>query len=170
MTGTDPAPARADLTSEVRAMATVADALADLPAEAAIRVLEWALKAIRGQVETASSNEWHALEGAIAEAEPQDFPELFNMARPSSEKEKALLAAYWLSKDGDQDFTALQANRLLRNLGHAIGNITREFDRLMAEKPQLVIQTRKSGSAKQARKMYRITTAGRKRVQEMLEE
>ncbi len=38
----------------------------------------------------------------------------------------------------------------------------------MDAKPQLVIQTRKSGKAKQARKKYRVTAEGVARIKELI--
>ena len=53
---------------------------------------------------------------------------------------------------------------LLKNLGHGVGNITRAFDTLRASKPALTVQTRKEGSSKQARKKFRVTTEGHRRI------
>jgi hypothetical protein len=39
---------------------------------------------------------------------------------------------------------------------------------LIAKKPQLVIQTRKSGSSQQARKKYKLTNEGLNKVERML--
>jgi len=57
---------------------------------------------------------------------------------------------------------------MLKNLGHGIGNVTRACSALIAEKPALLMQVKKAGSTKQARKQYRLTTAGIQRVREML--
>jgi DNA-binding PadR family transcriptional regulator len=39
----------------------------------------------------------------------------------------------------------------------------------MDEKPQLVVQLKKSGSTQQARKQYKVTEAGKAAVQRMLQ-
>ena len=58
----------------------------------------------------------------------------------------------------------------LKNLGHGVGNVTRAFSALITQRPQPVVQTRKSGSSKQARKRYKLTTVGINRVEEMVKE
>jgi hypothetical protein len=160
-----------DLASEVAAMRAIAEAIEPLDAGAALRVLEWARSAIGGRT-TATPGDTHessSLPQTTDLSEIQDLAELFHSADPQNEREKALLAAYWLQREvGASDFTGHQANALLRELGHGVANITREFDRLMEDKPQLVIQTRKTGASKQARKNYRITSAGRDKVMKML--
>jgi hypothetical protein len=56
----------------------------------------------------------------------------------------------------------------LKNLGHGVKDITKVFSSLIATSPQQVIQTRKSGTSRQARKRYKVTKAGIARVQELL--
>jgi hypothetical protein len=47
-------------------------------------------------------------------------------------------------------------------------NITSALDDLIEVRPQLVIQLAKAGTSKQARKRYKVTVAGAKKVQELL--
>ena len=61
-------------------------------------------------------------------------------------------------------------SKQLKDLGHSVSNITRAFDSMMSQRPRLVIQVRKSGKTKQARKRYRVSREGIKRVQSMLAE
>lgn len=161
---------KADLGAEVSAMQTVAQAIEGLGADAALRVLNWALSAVSGTT-TAVGGTDKAPSGPRPPVDPEtgDLADLFFAVNPSTEKDKALVAAYWLHQLGGQDFTGHQANSLLRELGHGVANITREFDRLMAMKPQLVIQTRKTGQSKQGRKQYRLTTAGQNHVRRLLD-
>jgi DNA-binding PadR family transcriptional regulator len=49
-----------------------------------------------------------------------------------------------------------------------VSNITTALSSLIERKPQLVIQTRKSGNSKQARKRYRLTDAGIRAVERMI--
>jgi DNA-binding PadR family transcriptional regulator len=49
-----------------------------------------------------------------------------------------------------------------------VSNITRARDGLKARQPQLVIQVQKSGKSKQARKRYKVTSAGKTEVRRML--
>lgn len=57
---------------------------------------------------------------------------------------------------------------IFQSLGHPVSNITRALDSMMTQTPRLVIQTQKSGKSKQARKRYKITREGTKRVSSML--
>jgi DNA-binding PadR family transcriptional regulator len=46
--------------------------------------------------------------------------------------------------------------------------LTAALDELKAARPAFAIQLRKSGSSQQARKKYKITAAGEKRVEELV--
>ena len=65
-------------------------------------------------------------------------------------------------------FAAINVNGHLKDLGHTVSNITRAFDSLINRSPRLARQIAKSGSAKQARKRYKVTREGIKRVKSML--
>jgi hypothetical protein len=83
--------------------------------------------------------------------------------------EKVLVTGFWFQEIlGQTDLDAQQINGELKQLGHGILNITMAFGELMNRKPQLAIQTRKSGSSKQARKRYRLTREGLNRVKAMV--
>lgn len=113
--------------------------------------------------------------------EPRDTPvsgvggthaslaDLFAAANPQSSSEMALVAAYWLQHS--EQITELDAQRInseLTHLGHRLLNVTRTLDNLKNARPALVVQTRKEGSTKQARKRYKLTVAGIKAVENML--
>jgi translation elongation factor EF-Ts len=53
-------------------------------------------------------------------------------------------------------------------MGHHVSNITDAMNELQRQKPQLAVQLRKSGTSKQARKTYRITTEGVKAAEIMI--
>jgi len=155
---------------EIRAMATVGEVLAGLDDAAASRVLRWAndryLSHAVGSTRTASK--------AAAPAKStsdgfDDLPSLYHAANPTTLGEKALVTGYWFQEImGQTDLDAQQINAELKQLGHRILNITMAFAELMNRKPQLAIQTRKSGSSKQARKKYRLTREGVNRVNAMV--
>ena len=65
-------------------------------------------------------------------------------------------------------FDATRANRELKHLGHNVANVTVALTYLMQQKPALVLQLRKSGSTKQARKTYKVTTAGISAIKDRL--
>jgi len=97
------------------------------------------------------------------------FAELYAAASPSKDPEKVLVAAYWHQEvKGQKELTSVVLNKDLTNLGHRITNINMKFDSLIGSKPQLALQLKKSGSAKQARKKYKLTKAGIAKVQGML--
>lgn len=99
----------------------------------------------------------------------RSFAELYDQAGPKSNGEKALVVAYWLQVcQGADTFTAAAANKELMHLGHKVANITDAIDSFKDQKPALILQLKKSGSSKQARKIYKVSHAGVKRVEEML--
>lgn len=166
---------------EIQAMSSVSDALVELDELARARVLRWAADKYGINVGSATKpqkpgNQEPDEVGEI-DAEPEDesvenygsFAEFFAAASPSNESEKVLVAGYWFQvEEGQADLTSAQLNKELKHLGHSITNINQKFDTLKGAKPQLAIQLKKSGSAKQARKKYKITQAGISRVQELL--
>lgn len=99
----------------------------------------------------------------------QEFADLFDAARPKQNDEKALVAGYWLQVvQGQPGFKSADAQAELKNLGHAIANITDALTTNMKKKPALVLQTGKAGTARSARKSYKLTNAGTRAVERML--
>ena len=98
-----------------------------------------------------------------------EFADLYDAADPKTNADKALIAGYWLQECvGAENFTAQSANTELKHLGHGLANDTVSIDSLKKMKPALALQLKKSGKSQQARKTYKITTAGVKQVQEMV--
>lgn len=162
------------LANEIRAMQSVAQALAGLDADSTRRVLKWAVD--RYQVKPAAPVPPPEVEHVAPAAQyPQsresfgDFADLFDAANPESGVENALVAGYWfqaVQKHAELD--SQQLNSALKNLGRPSSNITRDLDSLMTRTPRLVIQVRKDGNTKQARKRYKLTTEGVRAVERML--
>lgn len=97
------------------------------------------------------------------------FAELYAAADPKTNAEKALVVGYWLQVCQSADsFTAALANKELTHLGHKIANITDAIDQMKSQKPMLMLQLKKSGSSQQARKLYKISHEGVKRVEAMI--
>lgn len=183
-TTTTPASVSAGPDPEVSAIGKVNDAL--LPLEPAVRqrVLYWAaqrFEVILPKGETAPAGDGGA--GDEDEQEEQDdeqsetetpgaFAEvasLYDAANPTTEGDKALIVGYWFQiVQGNADFTGFSVNKELSNLGHGVKNITVALGSLIDSTPRLVIQTHKSGKSKQARKKYKVTGEGIKRVKQML--
>lgn len=167
--------------AEAQAYLEISKALAPLPIESARRVLLSAADA--AGMSLGSGRRGGAPSRAVGarDAEPAElgegpsfgggFGELFAAAAPKTDAEKALVSGYWLQVVGqNNDFDAFAANNELRRLGYPVGNITRAYDTLMKETPKPVIQVKKSGTTKQARKRYRLTEAGIKRIRAAIEE
>jgi hypothetical protein len=99
----------------------------------------------------------------------EDFATLFDACSPNTDSLRALVGAYWVQVcQGNQGFDGQSVNKELKNLGHGIGNITVALNPLIAQKPAFVLQLRKSGNTKQARKLYKVTEAGIKKIKAMI--
>jgi hypothetical protein len=160
---------------EVEAMRRIVEAMADLPPDAAARVLRWARDSFAPREQMALAPEAATTSepgtAGSAGAEFNDLPSLFAAARPKGGPEMALVVGYWFQSIlGQQDLDAQSLHRELKHLGHGLANVTSTMTLLMSQKPQLVIQTRKTGTTTQARKRYRLTSAGLQRVEQMIRE
>jgi hypothetical protein len=156
---------------ELDAMAKIAALLEPLEGAARSRVLGWVISAL--SVEDVKRSQTSPTAKHEASQDPLQrfgtFAELFHAAGPNTEKEKALVAAYWIQQSSGVDqFASQQINSELKHIGYGVANITDALTQLMADKPNLVIQLTKSGSTQQARKTYKITDAGLRRVAEIL--
>lgn len=115
----------------------------------------------------------HALVGSTTPSNSNlpisgSFPDFYHSTNPQTDGEKALVSGYWIQKcNGAESFDSFSVNQQLKDMGYPIGNITRAFDWLMSQKPQLVHQVKKSGSTKQARKLFKVTQAGLTHVEKM---
>ena len=97
--------------------------------------------------------------------------DLYHRAAPTTVSDSALVAAYWVQEQSDQNnFVSQDVNKELKHLGKGAKNITSALKHMMDLDPALVMQVRKSGKSQQARKIYKITDAGMRRVREMISE
>jgi hypothetical protein len=157
---------------ELKAIGEIANALADLTDEQRRNVLLYVnaryssqLPPLRGRTATSTDSDRPAL-GAGQYA---DLGDLFDAANPQTEAERVLVVAYWVQVvEGTEGFESFRVNKELKHLGHHVSNITRAIDSMIGQTPRLILQTSKSGSARQARKRYKVTREGIKRVQAML--
>jgi hypothetical protein len=102
-------------------------------------------------------------------AEYEDFASLVDASHPETDPMRALVAGYWLQVcKGGPSFDAQSANTELKHLGHPSSNITTALGALINQKPALVLQLRKSGNTKQARKLYKVTESGIRKVKAMI--
>lgn len=162
---------------ELEAMAAVAKALSDLDGEATGRVLRWAAERFGNVALPQPVTEPAGGSSDAVAADPPtqpdlrfgSFAEMHGAAIPETDAEHVLVAAYWAQfVEGAPDFGAQGINAALRDLGCRVSNITNAFTSLISQRPQLAVQLRKSGSSKQARKTYKLTTAGKAAVEAML--
>jgi hypothetical protein len=155
---------------ELDAMKQIAGLLEPLSAEARSRVVSWIVDSLEiGRAPKTELRLGNPKPGVSTDFQFGSFAELFHAADPKTEKEKALIAAFWVQRSrGADQFGSQELNTELKNIGYRIGNITDALSQLIAERPNLVIQVAKSGSTKQARKTYKITDAGFRHVSEML--
>lgn len=163
---------------EVEAMSSVVQALADLPEDAQARVLEWAAKryniAISAKSRTTSGGAAAGM-GRTSNGDDGDedddvgggstafphFADLFDVVNPTTDMDRALTGAYWFQVvKAAPSFQAQQVNNVLKDVGHGVENIARALANLQERSPALVRQLSKSGRTKQARKTYKLTTAG----------
>lgn len=168
------APSGSTALAELAAMRTCHDALKELPHEASERCLQWLAATIgigtprpanpAGKVNQPQPTP----QNSLATREFTDLPSLFAAAQAETQADKALVVSYWLQSRGDEDLDSQQINSELKHLGHGVGNITRALDALIDSRPALLIQTRKEGTAKQARKRYKLTIEGKNRVLTLL--
>ena len=159
---------------ELEAMKVIASELSKLDEASVKRILVWAADAFKAKIGTIAASATASVSSPSSAAPDikgryPTLPEFFAAASPSQDNDKALLVGYWTQVVvGEAEFDAQTINKELKNLGHGVGNITSAFDSLMARKPQLVLQTRKSGTSKQARKLYKLTLEGQRSVERMV--
>lgn len=160
-----------DAGKEIEAMKVIADELAKLDEPGVRRVLRWAADAFGANAVVGANR--MASSSADESAEPQtkydSLADFYAATSPSTESDKALVVGYWTQiLQGEAEFDAQSVNKELKHLGHGVGNITSAFDGLIKRKPQLVIQTRKAGTSRQARKLYKLTLEGQRSVEGMI--
>ena len=167
---------------EISAMGVVADALTPLDEEARGRILRWAAERYGvtlapgrrgrgGELDDSDDGEDGVTEQEISD-EARDFEhfaELSDAAGPKTDVDRVLVAGYWLQAiKGQPSFQALELNKELKNLGHPIGNVTDALSSNKDRKPSRILQLRKAGSSRQARKTYKLTHEGLIFVQGMI--
>jgi hypothetical protein len=167
-----------DPIAELAFMKAIAEGAKGLDDATIRRVLRWALEALVAPQAVGSTVGNPTITSAAPDAartaaaeRPQyaTLADFFSSCNPATDTEKALVVGYWAQvKEGSPEFDAQSINKELKHMGHGVANITSAFDNLIARKPQFVIQTRKSGNTKQARKLYKLTTEGIRTVERMV--
>src|SRR5262249_48226225 len=137
-------------------------------ADAVRRVLRWAMERFQAKG-TPPSSSADGLEKP-ASRNFTEIHELFDAANPTTGIDRALVAAYWFQAVlQHEDLDSQDINKELKHLGHPSKNITRDLDHLINRTPRYVMQVKKQGTTKQARKRYKLTREGIRAVERMLE-
>jgi hypothetical protein len=164
---------------ELKAMSAIKAALEPLDEETRRHVLRWAVQ--RFDVELPVGNDQPSDGQASAGrgdpgrgagkrlADFSDVASLVGAANPKTDQDRALIVATWIQVVGGNATLGSQAvNTELKNLGYGVANITTAFNRLMNQSPKLALQVQKSGRSQQARKQYKVTDAGIRRVEALI--
>ena len=168
--------------AEIDAMGAIADALADLDVETESRVLRWAIdsygvavgggtkpRAAAANAQNSDTSNGNGGTTTPIKSRFSEIGEFYSAISPTTDADKALVVAYWLQWGEErQDFAAYDVNTALKHLGEGVSNITTALDTLKARKPAPVIQLKKAGTSKQARKTYKVTLAGKNQVEMMV--
>lgn len=89
------------------------------------------------------------------------MPSLLGQWQPETMAERALMGAYTLSRGkADKTVTSQAINAELKRAGIPVPNITRAIESNLRAKPPLMVQKKKMGTTRQARKQYAITPEG----------
>ena len=167
--------------TELEAFQQIHSALVSLDEEAQARVIS-SVSTLLGigmpaaapeRPNTPTSGEYEegldTLDNGTHEQTFSEFAELYAVADPLTNADKALVAGYWLQAcQGAENFTGHSVNAELNHLGHKLVNITDAMSKLISVKPNQVLQLRKSGKSQQARKTYKLSVEGIKRAKEMI--
>lgn len=97
------------------------------------------------------------------------FADLHDAAGPRTNSDRLLVAGYWVQVvEGKTQFGSLELNKLLKDLGHGVDNTAHAMTSLINQKPAPVLQLKKSGKSRQARKTFKVTAAGVKAVEQLI--
>lgn len=172
---------------EIEAMGKVSKAIGGLDEEARGRVVRWVAERYGIALGATSRKQTSGAGGNAGGGEPEDdndefeehaedetptwnhFAELYHASGASTHPDGMLVAAYWVQVlRGRESFGSLELNKLLKDLGHGVTGTAKVMTTLIAKKPALIIQLKKSGKSQQARKTYKLTDAGKKAVEQMI--
>lgn len=159
--------------TELGAMQTIADALNPLDDGSRKRVFHWAhdfFNIDEGRVEAAPSSSM-TLEDPMLNSGSrfETFGELYSAVDPLTQEDKALTAAYWLQVVLDNEsWQSADVQKELRELGYPLTNVADSLSSAVGKRPQRVIQLKKSGSSRQARKTFKLSDAGKRYIEERL--
>jgi hypothetical protein len=154
---------------EIDAMKVIDTAMGSLEPDETKRVLRWAVDKFGKNevtIDPASTSQAGTAGGG---AGFERISDLMDAAQPQTIVDHVLVASYWFQVlQGRENFTGQEVNSELKDLGHHSANITDSYTTLIRRKPPAVRQVQKTGSSRQARKLYRLTNEGVRAVERML--
>jgi hypothetical protein len=171
---------------EIEAMGKVSKALGGLDEDARGRVIRWVaerysialgpvpertapIRGVGGSAEAVDEDRINEEEVEDEAGNWEHFAELYDASGASTHPQGMLVAAYWVQVlKGQGSFGSFELNKLLKDLGHGATGTAKVMSALIAKKPALILQLKKSGRSQQARKTYRLTEAGKKAVEQMI--
>ncbi len=175
------------LDPEIKAMSDVLQALEGLEESTRTRVLKWAIskyqledimlvegspqktKLKKGLDESSTGGNMRNSVDATSISDFSDLGEFYSQVDPNTDSEKVLtIGVHYQMNMGYEDLNSADLNKELKHLGYRVSNVTVSISLLMKKKPALMIQTRKEGNSKQSRKKYRVTQAGIKYIEQLL--
>ena len=166
------------ISQEIAAMASIEQALSGLTEDERARVLTWAVARFDAGISTTKNQSSPRVVNEDVSETDQAAPnpsvinslaEFYDAAAPSTDYDKVLVVGYWHQhREGHTDLDSQAINSELKHLGHGITNITRALDWHKSQKPALMLQKRKEGSTKQARKKFAVTNEGKKYVEKLI--
>lgn len=149
---------------EIEVMRRTDELLSGLDEQAQSRVVSWLASKFLGPLPRPTQASQAEYSNHYSE-----FAELLADSGATTESERTLVAAYWLQAvEGEESFGSQTVNSLLKDAGYGVSNITRSFDSLRELQPTPIVQLKKSGTSKQARKLYKLSSHGIKSVQKMV--
>lgn len=155
---------------ELGVMSVVYEELLKIDDEAKQRVLDWvAGKFSLRQSKNAIGGKKILADESISIESFGSVADAFSAASPEIDRDKALIIAAFLQRNLGKDvITGYEINNELRQLGYGLNNVTDAINQMIDRKPKLMMQVKKEGKTKQARKKYKVTVEGFKAVQLML--
>lgn len=165
-----PAKVRDEDDAEACAHVLISRAMRPLDDAALQRTVKWVVEKYHKAQSGKTTGTTSALE-ILQPPKPEtgDLPTFFQKCNPSTYGEKILVAAYYHQEvQGLKEWDSRAVNRDLKQLGHKVPRIVEYIERLAEKSPALVIQTKKEGTTKQARKKYRVTDEGMSEVRALL--
>lgn len=165
---------------EIKAIASVNDALKDLNEDERYRVIQWlASKYVQGTPPLQASTHKQAV-GIIEAGDTEvtdgedtpaftTFAELLDACGSDKQNDHLLIAGYWLQVvQKGETWTTRLANNVLKPTGFGIDRVDNATNSLLSEKPRKLLQVAQKQSGKgHGHKQFKLTDIGINAVKDM---